>query len=197
MSLQVFARVARLARGRRFETLALPDNHAMTRPILSLLAAVSRNSVIGKGGALVWHEPEDLKHLRRVTMGRPVIMGRKTWDSLPERFRPLPGRRNIVITRDPEWRAAGAEAVASIEVALDLLQDTERAFVLGGAEIYALALPFADELELTEIDADLEGDTFFPDWDRARFEVSSRSEPRVGAGGHRYTFTTYKTNGRP
>ncbi|HEY8710795.1 MAG TPA: dihydrofolate reductase, partial [Burkholderiaceae bacterium] len=109
----------------------------MTLPALSLIAAVARNGAIGKNNGLLWFEPEDHKHFRRVTMGCPVIMGRKTWDSLPARFRPLPGRRNIVITRDPEWRAEGAQAVVSIADALALLSGTPKAFVIGGAEVYA------------------------------------------------------------
>ncbi len=159
------------------------------RPALSLIAAVDRNGAIGKANALLWHEPEDQKHFRRVTMGAPVIMGRKTWDSLPARFRPLPGRRNVVVTRNVEWRAAGAEAVASIDAALTLLADAAKAFVIGGAEIYALALPLADELVLTEIDADLDGDTFFPAWDRSHYTCTAR-DPRVG-----YNFVTYKKTG--
>ena len=161
----------------------------MTRPAappsLSLIAAIARNGAIGRDGGLVWREPEDLKHLRRVTMGHPVIMGRKTWDSLPARFRPLPGRRNIVITRNADWRADGAEAVASIDAALSLLAGTPKAFVIGGAEIYALALPHASELVLTEIDAELEGDTHFPAWDRTRFRETGR-DARDG-----YSFVTY------
>ena len=157
-------------------------------PRLALIAAVARNGAIGKGNALLWHEPEDLKHFRRVTMGCPVIMGRKTWDSLPARFRPLPGRRNIVISRDTAWQAKGAEAATSIDAALALLAGTGRAFAIGGAEIYALALPHADELVLTEIDADLDGDTFFPAWDRTIFTCLAR-EPREG-----YSFVTYKKN---
>ena len=164
----------------------------MNRPTLSLIAAVARNGAIGKGNALLWHEPEDQKHFRRVTLGCPVIMGRKTWDSLPARFRPLPGRRNLVITRDPGWRADGAEAVASLDAALALLSGAPKAFVIGGAEIYALALPRADELILTEIDADLAGDTFFPSWDRQRFAVAAR-EPHIGAHGVGYSFVTYKS----
>jgi dihydrofolate reductase len=158
----------------------------MTRPTLSLIAAVSRNRAIGKGNALLWHEPEDQKHFRRVTMGCPVIMGRKTWDSLPARFRPLPGRRNIVVTRNALWHADGAEPVASIDAALALLAGTAKAFVIGGAEVYALALPLADELVLTEIDADIDGDVFFPAFDRARF-VESVRETRPG-----FSFVTYK-----
>jgi len=112
-------------------------------------------------------------------------MGRKTWDSLPARFRPLPGRRNVVITRDPAWRAEGAEVSSSLDAALDLLAGTPKAFVIGGAEIYALALPIADELVLTEIDAELDGDTYFPHWDRAHYTEVSRDD-RAG-----YSFVTY------
>lgn len=166
----------------------------MTRPALALIAAVARNGAIGRGNQLLWSEPEDRKHFRRVTLGAPVIMGRKTWESLPARFRPLPGRRNIVVTRDAQWRSAGADAVPSLDAALDLLAGTARAFVIGGAEIYALALPLADQLVLTEIDADLIGDTFFPAFDRARFSVASR-EPRVAADGTAYSFVTYKRTG--
>lgn len=161
----------------------------MNRPALILIAAVARNGAIGKDNELLWREPEDQKHLRRVTMGWSVIMGRKTWDSLPARFRPLPGRRNVVVTRDAAWRADGAEAVASIDAALALLAGTDKAFVLGGAEIYALAMPLADELVLTEIDTDLDGDIFFPNWDRTAFTCVAR-EPRDG-----YSFVTYKKTG--
>ena len=154
-------------------------------PVLSLIAAVARNGAIGKNNGLLWREPEDQKHFRRVTMGCPVIMGRKTWDSLPARFRPLPGRRNVVITRDRAWHADGADAAASLDDALTLLAGVPKAFVIGGAEIYALALPRANELVLTEIDADLDGDIFFPPWDRSRFTVASRDQ-RVG-----YSFVTY------
>ena len=162
---------------------------AMTHPTLSLIAAVARNGAIGKGNALLWREPEDLRHLRRVTMGFPVIMGRKTWESLPPRFRPLPGRRNVVITRSADWHADGAEAAASIDAALALVAGTEKAFVIGGAQIYALALPLASELVLTEIELDLDGDTFFPAWDRTQFMRTARDQ-REG-----YSFVTYKRTG--
>ncbi len=161
-----------------------------TRPALSLIAAVARNDAIGRDNSLLWREPEDHKRFRSLTLGHPVIMGRKTWDSLPTRFRPLPGRRNIVVTRNAAWQAEGAESCASLEAALDLLDGAGRAFVIGGASLYALALPHADLLELTEIDADLDGDVFFPPWDRSRF-IASRTEPRMGAGGVGYRFVTY------
>lgn len=162
----------------------------MNPPSLSLIAAVARNGAIGKNNGLLWHEPDDQKHFRRVTMGCAVIMGRKTWNSLPPRFRPLPGRRNVVITRDRDWRSAGAEPVASLDAALALLEGTPKAFVIGGAQTYALALPRTDELVLTEIDADLAGDTFFPAWPREHFHVTAR-EPHVGRDGIGYAFVTY------
>jgi dihydrofolate reductase len=163
---------------------------APSLPALSLIAAVARNGAIGKSNGLLWHEPEDQKHFRRVTMGCPVIMGRKTWDSLPTRFRPLPGRRNVVITRNVVWQADGAEVASSLDAALALLAGTPKAFVIGGAEVYALALPRATELVLTEIDAELDGDTFFPTWDRTRFTVAS-TEPHLNAHGIAYRFVTY------
>ena len=166
----------------------------MTRPSLSLIAAVARNGAIGRNNALLWSDPEDLKHLRRVTMGCPVIMGRKTWESLPARFRPLPGRRNIVVTRNPGWHADGAEAVASIDAALASVSGAAKAFVIGGAQAYASALPLADELVLTEIDAEFDADTFFPPWDRSRFTQTAREPPRTGADGTGYSFVTYTRN---
>ncbi len=158
---------------------------------LALIAAVARNGAIGKAGGLLWHEPEDQRHFRRATMGCPVIMGRKTWDSLPARFRPLPGRRNIVVTRDAAWQAPGAERAASLDDALALTRDDAKAFVIGGGELYGLALPRADELVLTEIDRDLDGDTFFPPWERGDF-VETRRERHVGADGTAFDFVTYR-----
>jgi len=160
------------------------------RPRLALIAAVARNRVIGRGGELVWRESADQKHFRHVTMGCPVIMGRKTWDSLPARFRPLPGRRNIVVTRNAGWHGEGAERAGSLAEALRLAQDAAKVFVIGGAELYALALPQADELVLTEIEAELDGDVFFPDWPRERFALAA-SEPHVSDSGIGYRFNHY------
>ena len=117
-----------------------------------------------------------MRRFRELTMGHAVVMGRKTWDSLPDRFRPLPGRRNIVVTRNDLWRGDGAERAGSLEDALALLEDADRVFVIGGGELYAAALPLADELLLTEIDLEMEGDTFFPAWERVAFEERSRDE---------------------
>jgi dihydrofolate reductase len=159
---------------------------------ISLIAAVAKNGVIGANNGLLWRLPEDLQHLRRVTMGRPVIMGRRTWDSLPARFRPLPGRRNIVVTRDAAWSAEGAERAASPAAALAMVAEAARAFVIGGGDIYATTLPLADELLLTEIDRDFEGDTFFPGFDRRIFVETARERHRAAApNDFDFAFVTY------
>jgi dihydrofolate reductase len=163
------------------------------KPTLALIAALDRRGAIGRRGGLLWRESEDQKHFRRVTMGCPVIMGRKTWDSLPERFRPLPGRRNIVVTRNAQWQGSGAERAASLEDALLSVTDAAKVFAIGGGELYALALPRADELVFTEIDAEFgDADVFFPVFDRSRFAEIAR-ENRVAADGTRYAFVTYQT----
>ena len=160
---------------------------------LSVIAAVARNGVIGRGNGLAWRLPEDLKHFRRTTLGAPVIMGRRTWDSLPPAFRPLPGRRNIVVTRDPRWQAPGAEAAASLDAALALVADAPRAFVTGGAALYALALPRADELVLTELGRDFEGDVHFPAWDRTAFVETARERHRAAPpNDFEFDFVTYQ-----
>lgn len=161
------------------------------RPQLSVIAAVARNGVIGKGNALPWRLPDDQQHFKRTTLGHPVIMGRRTWDSLPARFRPLPGRRNIVVTRNLDWRADGAEAASSLDGALLSLQREPKVFVIGGADLYALALPLADELVLTEIEHDFDGDARFPTWRRDDFDEVERLS-RVSAAGWPYHFATYR-----
>ncbi len=157
---------------------------------VALVAAVARGGVIGAGGGLPWRLPEDMRHFREVTTGHSVVMGRRTWDSLPERFRPLAGRRNLVVTRHDDWHADGAERAGSLEEALLLLDDVPQVFVVGGGELYADALRLADELLLTEIDAEVEGDTLFPTWERAAFEETSREE-HVSETGVRFAFVTY------
>jgi len=151
-------------------------------PVVTLMAAVARNGVIGDGQRLPWRLSEDLKFLKQTTRGHTVVMGRKTWDSLPPRFRPLPDRRNIVVTRDPAWSAAGAEAAGSLDAALALAGDADEVFVLGGAQLYALALPRAQRLLLTEIDQAFDGDTRFPDWNRQDFTEVWRSHHDSGDG---------------
>jgi dihydrofolate reductase len=160
---------------------------------LTLIAAVANNGVIGQDNALPWHLPEDLQHFRQLTMGQVVIMGRKTWESLPERFRPLPGRLNIVVTRNKAYVAPGAEVVDSLGAAQKVgAGGTARAlFVIGGAELYAHALPLAERLELTEIAAEIAGDAWFPALDRGQWrEVARRAG--TSANGLRYAFVTYE-----
>lgn len=147
--------------------------------------------MIGRDNTIPWRIAEDAKRFRKLTMGHPVVMGRRTWDSLPGRFRPLPGRRNMVVTRNPDWHADGAERAGSLAAALSLLAGAPQVFVIGGGELYAEALPLADELLLTEVDADIEGDTFFPPWDRALFEEAWR-EQHVTENGLPFFFVTYR-----
>jgi dihydrofolate reductase len=158
---------------------------------VALVAAVARGGVIGRAGALPWHLPEDMARFREVTMGHPVVMGRKTWDSLPDRFRPLTGRRNVVVTRNASWTAEGAERTPSLEGALELLAAEERVSVIGGGEIFAAALPRADELVLTEIDVEIQGDTFFPKW-RAHEFVETGRQGHVSDDGVPFAFVTYR-----
>jgi dihydrofolate reductase len=159
-------------------------------PPLALIAAVARNGAIGKDNQLLWHLPEDMKFFRETTRGATVIMGRKTWESLPERFRPLPGRRNIVVTRQADYVAPGAEIAAGLEPALCLAGDA-RTFVIGGAELYSLALPRADALVLTEVDVAPEADAFFPPVARDVWEECSR-EPGVSENGLHFAFVRYR-----
>jgi dihydrofolate reductase len=156
---------------------------------LHLIYARARNGVIGKDNQMPWHLPEDLAHFKRVTLGQPVIMGRKTWDSLPARFRPLPGRLNIVVTRQADWLAEGALRAHSIEEAMRLCGDAPEAWIMGGAEIYRQAEPLASTAVVTEIDADFEGDAFAPILSPAWQETARESH--VAANGLRFSFVTY------
>ena len=155
------------------------------------MAAIARGGVIGSGTSIPWHIPEDLAFFRDLTMGHTVVMGRRTWDSLPDRFRPLPGRRNIVVTRTPEWTADGAERAGSLDDALRLARDGAEVFVIGGGEIFADALSRADAMVLTEIALDVEGDVHFPEWDPSLF-TEVRREARVAADGTSLAFVTYE-----
>ena len=135
---------------------------------IGLIWAQARNRVIGKNGVMPWHLPEDLAHFKRVTLNHPVIMGRKTWDSIPPKFRPLPGRTNVVVTRQADWHEKGAQCSSSLREALQQCENSNQVWVIGGAQIYAQALPLADELVVTEIDAAFDGDAHAPaigpDW---------------------------------
>lgn len=157
---------------------------------LRLIWAQAHNGAIGLNGALPWHLPEDLRHFKEKTAGCPVIMGRKTWQSLPSKFKPLPGRRNIVLTRCDAWSEGGAEACKTLQEALLKCANSKEVWVIGGAEIYALALPLADTAEVTEIDADFAADAFAPalgqNW------VKTSGAPQTSASGLKFSFNTYR-----
>ena len=155
---------------------------------LNLIFARARNGVIGRDNTLPWHLPEDLVHFKKTTLGQPVIMGRKTWESLPPKFRPLPGRTNIVITRQVDWQADGARVAHSIDEALALCAATDEVWVIGGAEVYAQSMQQATRAVVTEIDADYEGDAFAPTFD-ASWQESTR-ESHIAANGLSYSFVT-------
>lgn len=164
---------------------------------INLIYARSANGVIGKDGVMPWHLPEDLAHFKQLTHGCPVIMGRKTWDSLPPRFRPLPGRANIVITRDKNYRAEGVLIAASLDAALDIAaKEAEHSgareiAVIGGSAIFAETLPRADRIELTEVHARPEGDVTFPAYAREQWRELRREGPLRGPNDeHAYSIVT-------
>ena len=159
--------------------------------MISLIAALAKNRAIGKDGQLLWHLPEDMRHFRETTRGKPVIMGRKTWESLPDSFRPLPGRHNIVVSRNPSYLAAGATLVGSLEDAISVAGEVAEVFVIGGAELYRQALPVASRLYLTEIAQDFAGDVFFPDVPVEDWEEISR-QAQQGTSGPVFSFVVYR-----
>ena len=156
---------------------------------LHLIYARSRNNVIGVNGDLPWHLPEDLAHFKRSTLGQPVIMGRVTWQSIPEKFRPLPGRTNVVVSRQTDYVAPGAQVVNSLQAALDLFPADEVVWLIGGAQLYAQAMPLAQQLVITEIDADYEGDAFAPAVDAAEWKETQRTT-HTSAQGLGYSLVT-------
>ena len=158
-------------------------------PRLHLIYARAANGVIGKNNTLPWHLPEDLAHFKRTTLGCPVIMGRKTWDSLPPKFRPLPGRRNIVITRQEKWNENGAYPAQNMQEALQLCEQSADVWVIGGAQLYALAEPLASTAVVTEIDRDFEGNAFAPTLGPAWKETAR--ERHIAASGLPFSFVTY------
>lgn len=163
---------------------------------LAVIVAAAENGTIGRNNALPWHLPEDLRYFKRVTMGKPIVMGRKTYESIG---RPLPGRTNIVITRSPDWNAEGVKVVHSLDAALSLAEDialidgASELMVIGGAEIYATALPAADRLYLTQVEAEVPGDAFLPavDWSGWR-EVSRERHAASESNPFDYSFVVYE-----
>jgi len=160
----------------------------MTR--IHMIFARAANGVIGRDNTIPWRLPEDMAHFKRLTTGWPVIMGRKTWDSLPPKFRPLPGRANIVITRQPGWKDTGAETAASLTDALALCASSTEAWIIGGAQIYAQAMPLAERIEVTEIAENFDGDAYAPPLG-AEWRETAR-EDHVSANGMKFSFITYQ-----
>ena len=156
---------------------------------VSIVVARARGGVIGRDGDLPWHLPTDMKHFRTLTSGHAVIMGRRTWESIPERFRPLPGRRNIVLTRRPGYEAPGAEVLSDLGAAIAACDGD--AFVIGGGQVYAEALPLATRAFVTEVEADVEGDAVFPALEAAEWAVAAESE-RHEENGLPFVFRTYE-----
>lgn len=160
----------------------------MQKPIISLVVAYTKNRVIGLDGGMPWHLPADLAHFKRATMGHPIIMGRTTWQSIG---RPLPGRRNIVLSRNPEFQAKGAEVFQDFQTAINSCQNNEKICVIGGEHIFRLALPLADELIATEIQANIDGDTWFPELEANSWtEIERQAQPT--ANGLDYDFVIYQ-----
>lgn len=156
-------------------------------PPVSLVVAMDEGGVIGRGGTLPWRLPEDLRHFRRLTLGKTVLMGRKTWESLGK---PLEGRRNCVLSRDPAFRAPGAEVFTTLDQALAAHGEGELV-VIGGAELYRQALPLARTLHLTRVHARVDGDTIFPAWSPADFrQVAIEHHPADARHAHAYSFIT-------
>ena len=159
---------------------------------ISMIAAMAHDRVIGKDNQMPWHLPADLAHFKRVTLGKPVLMGRKTFESIG---RPLPGRRNLVISRNPDYQAEGIEVVSSVEAALALLagSSVEELMVIGGGHLYAEMLPSADCLYLTRIDLAVEGDTRFPAFDDGQWQrIECESHPADEKNPHPYSFETWQ-----
>ncbi len=156
---------------------------------VTLVLARAANGVIGNQGGLPWRLPDDMRRFKQLTMGKPVVMGRKTWDSLPKK--PLPGRENIVVTRNPDFRATGATVVRSLDEALDAAGSAPEVMIIGGAEIYRMALPHAETIELTEVDVSPEGDTIMPAFSSAQWREDARQTYRTDQG-LRYSYVTLK-----
>ncbi|NWG86517.1 MAG: dihydrofolate reductase [Hydrogenophilaceae bacterium] len=154
---------------------------------INVIAAMAKNRVIGINNTLPWHLPEDLKHFKALTMGHHIVMGRKTFESIG---RPLPGRTTVIVTRDPNYRVEGCLAAHSIDAAIAACGDDPEVFFVGGADLYRQVLPRADRLYLTEIQAEYEGDAYFPAFDGQAWREATR-EPHVSAAGLGYHFVTY------
>ena len=155
--------------------------------VITLVVAYAANRTIGRDNAMPWHLPADFAHFKRTTMGQPIVMGRKTWESLG---RPLPGRLNVVISRSPDYQAPGAVVTTSLQDAVAACGDVDRICIIGGAQIYAQALSIADEIIATEVKATVDGDAFFPELPAGQWQEQSRL-PQPEENGYVYDFVTY------
>lgn len=159
---------------------------------LALIVATDRQGLIGKENDLPWHLSADLQYFRKVTMGKPIIMGRNTHESIG---RPLPGRQNIIITKNQSYQVEGCDIVHSIDQALQLVSDEQEVMVMGGASLYTQLLPKADKLYLTLVHAELEGDTWFPEWDKNEWQQISREDHSADdKNEYPYSFIVYEKN---
>lgn len=158
------------------------------QPRISIISALARNRTIGINNTLPWRLPEDLKYFKALTLGHHILMGRKTWESIG---RPLPGRTTVIITRSNYQAPEGVKIAGSLKEAIDVCGEDEEIFFVGGAELYAQALPLADRLYLTEIQAEVEGDAWFPEYDRSQWQEVSRDRRHDEASGFDYHFVVY------
>lgn len=171
----------------------MTDRTDHPRVVLSLVAAIAENDVIGHGNRLPWQLPADLRHFRTITWGKPILMGRRTFSSIGKA---LPGRRNLVLTRDPGFGAPGIEVVHSLDAALAAARDADELMVIGGAEIYRLCLPHAGRVYLTRVHAAVPGDTRFPEWDWSKWHCASRTRhPADESNAHDMTFLVLEAPG--
>jgi len=163
--------------------------------IISMIAAVAENGVIGKDNDLVWNLPDDMRYFVEKTKGRHVIMGRKNFESIPEKFRPLPNRPNIVLSRNAAYEAKGCTTVSDLETALNIAKESqeEEVFIIGGAQIYKMGLAHADRLYITEVKGNFDGDTFFPEFDNSTWKETSRtSHPKDERHDYAFDFVVYE-----
>jgi dihydrofolate reductase len=160
-------------------------NAGSTKPLITLVVAVADNGVIGRDNALPWHLPADLKHFKQVTMGKPIVMGRRTFESIGK---PLPGRQNIVVTRDPNYQRDGVIVVHGVDAALDAAAEAPEIMVIGGAELFRLFLPRAGRIHLTRVHGEIAGDVRWPDLDPREWKVVAR-EPYEADDRHAYSMT--------
>ncbi len=164
---------------------------------ISLIVAVTENMVIGKDNKLAWHLPDDMNYFSNMTKGHSIIMGRKNWESIPEKYRPLPDRKNIIVTRNNNFKYNGTIIVNSIEKAIEEARSSEdeEIFIIGGGEIYKLGFKYVDKLYITEINAEVKGNTYFPEWDKKYWnEISRISHPSDKKHPYSFDYVIYKKN---